>query len=130
MMVSRHFIVSLILAIVLFPVFKWLSLLVFVFGLLIDVDHYFWYVIKFRDLSLMNAYYYALDKDRSDNDVLHIFHVVEVWILVFILGFFNDVFFLLAVGLGVHLLMDFIHAIRYSMYNGRTYSLFTWMFRN
>ncbi len=132
MLISRHFIISLILAIVLFPVYKWLSLLVFVFGFLIDVDHYLWHVIISKNFSLRKAYNYSLDKNRdsSNEDVLHIFHVLEIWILVLLLGFINEIFFILALGLVAHLIMDFAECIKEGYYYARTFSLFTWIYRN
>ena len=125
--------VSLALALILFPIFKWLSLLVFVSGVLIDVDHYLWYILKFNSFSLKKAYYHSLnhaERDPINEDVLHIFHVMEIWIPIFILGFFNKIFFILSIGLVVHLLMDFIECIRNNEYYARTFSLFTWVTRN
>ena len=132
MLVSRHFIASLIIALILFPIYKWLSLLVFVFGLLIDVDHFLWYVFRFKHFSLRGAYNHSLNKENKYKyeDVLHIFHVVEIWILIFLLGFFNEIFFILSLGLVVHLLMDFIECIKNNDYYARTFSLFTWIYRN
>ena len=132
MLVSRHFIVTLILAIVLFPVYKWLSLLVFISGLLIDADHFLWYAARFKHFSLKGAYYYSLNKRREhrEEDVLHILHVIEIWILIFILGFFNEIFFILALGLAVHQFMDFYACIKNKEHYSRTFSLFTWIARN
>ena len=132
MMVSRHFIVSLILMITLFPIYKWFSLLIFIFGFLIDADHFLWYAVKYNHFSLMGAYNHSLDKARiyKNEDVLHIFHVIEVWIPVFVLAFFNEIFFISAIGLAVHQFMDFFECIKNGDYYARTFSLFTWLNRN
>ena len=54
-------------------------------SILIDVDHYFWYVIKKKDLSLTKtfpyyeniAYLIRNNKVIPDGVLLHIFHVFE-----------------------------------------------------
>ena len=77
MYLRYHFLSCVILAIILFPFFNYLSLLVFIFGFFIDVDHYLYDSIKTRNLSLINSYNLQMDKDLVRKDQLHVFHTIE-----------------------------------------------------
>ena len=108
-----HFAVSAALAAILFPFYGWYSLLVFVGGFLIDVDHYVWYAVKFRDLNVKNSYGYLVNlvkkKDTKGlEELLCVFHSVEFILLLLIASFFFKKIFLVVIGLAVHLILDFI----------------------
>ena len=117
MNLSTHFIVSLIVAIVLYPFFDYLSLVILVGGFLIDIDHFFSYIIKFKNLNIIKAYKYhhklcclksnAKIKYSLSKDV-HVFHTVEFFTLCVVLSFFSLLMFLFTLGLLIHLVMDFV----------------------
>jgi len=111
MRVKIHLIASIVLAFLIFPYFKWASFFVIVGGVLIDIDHYFIYVLKKRKYSLTDAMYYFSRKYPLKNlkKDYFIFHNIELVIILVLLGYFSDLFFLTGLGLGVHLIMDYIH---------------------
>ena len=51
-----HFIVSLIIVIFIYPEFGINSLLVFLTGFLIDIDHLLYNIFKHKDLDFINLY--------------------------------------------------------------------------
>ena len=60
------------------------SYLVFLGGLLIDVDHYLWYIIKFRKINIIKCYHF-FQKDRIKKkyrNKLLIFHSRLMGVLI------------------------------------------------
>ena len=133
MYVSRHFILTSLLAIMLFPIYKFKVLLLFVFGFFIDVDHYLHDLFKYK-VSLKKSYLMHMNKNITLKDQLHIFHVVEFWILALILTiiFYNDFTLLLFTGLIFHLSLDFIYQAYNKDYikHTRALSLTAWLIRH
>ena len=109
MELKYHFIVSLVLSILLFPFFKFNVIYIMVGGFLIDIDHYLWYILKYKNFSIKNTY--KLSKNNKILYRLHIFHLIEVLILCIILSFFSKIFLLITIGLVIHHAMDFYHMI-------------------
>src|SRR3989344_2713644 len=109
MNISMHFLVSLFISIVLFPVFGYYSLIMVIAGgVIIDIDHYFWYACKYRKFGLIRAYKFYLNKHFAEKNVLHIFHSIEFLLLCTILSFFSVIILLFTVGLIVHNILDMI----------------------
>jgi hypothetical protein len=115
-----HFIISLIPSIFLFPYIKWNVLFIIIGGILIDVDHYFYYIIRFRNLNFFSFYNYHLNhkkekyktlKDKRFKRIILIFHTIEFIFLLLILMFFNRYIFYLGVGMIIHLFFDSIQRI-------------------
>ena len=127
--ISKHFIVSCILSILLFPSYGFLSFLVFFLGFLIDIDHYLWYALKFKNFNPKNSYIFHKErKQLIEIDRLHIFHVFEFWLLILILGL---IFYIptLIIGLAIHLIMDFSD-MPITSKNLRSTSLILWLYKN
>ncbi|MBI2106435.1 hypothetical protein HYT57_00465 [Candidatus Woesearchaeota archaeon] len=127
--ISRHFIVNCILVILLLPSYGISSFLVFISGFLIDIDHYIWYALKFKDLNPKNSYIFHKERRQLiEIDRLHIFHVIEFWLLILILGI---IFYIptLIFGLVTHLIMDFSEMPLTSK-NLRSTSLILWLYKN
>ena len=80
---------------------------IFLSSFLIDFDHYAWYVIKKKDFSLRNAYYFlkGLEKEKP---VMMIFHTFEFILLILILSLFYDFFLFILIGMLFHSLLDVI----------------------
>ncbi len=121
MELKYHFIVSLVLSILLFPFFKLNAIYVMVGGFLIDVDHYIWYILKYKNFSIKNTY--KLSKNNEILYRLHIFHLIEVLIASIILLFFSKIFLLITIGLIVHYAMDFAMDFYYMKHNLRKLNL-------
>lgn len=125
---SRHFLISCILSILLFPLYGASSFLVFLSGFLIDIDHYIWYALKFRDLNLKNSYvFHKKRKQLIEIDRLHIFHVFEFWLLILIISL---IFYIptIMIGLVIHLIMDFSE-MPITSKNLRSTSLILWLYK-
>ena len=106
MNIKDHIIVSTILTIALFPTYGWLSLLVFVGGVFIDVDHYLWHIINKKTFSLKKAYYFMKHENHAERNMTLIFHNVEFWILNLVAVYFIPWLFPCFIGLASHVVMD------------------------
>ncbi|MEW6062892.1 MAG: hypothetical protein AB1571_00785 [Nanoarchaeota archaeon] len=97
---STHVITSLILAVILYPWFGLYSIAIFLVGFLMDIDHYFEYVVRTRDLSPVRAckeYYECAKRARKLKkaikvDMLHVFHTVEFLVVIAILSVYSKLF--------------------------------------
>ena len=117
MYVLPHVIFSGLLTLALYPFFGIASLLVFVGGVLIDVDHYLEYAFRTKNISPFKAYrdYMKMNKEYFDdlkNDRiptrsyhLHIFHTIELWIIMILISLFSRQYLILY-GLILHMSMD------------------------
>jgi len=126
MFVSRHIILSLFFSSALFFIFPHFGLIaisiIFLSSILIDVDHYLYYVYSKKDISLKNAYdwfisktkvYHSLSKEQKRNVKypLFLFHGIEFLILIIALSFFNKIFLYVLIGISFHYFLDFIDII-------------------
>ena len=90
---------------------------------LIDVDHWFIYILKKKDFSVNNAYTWFVEKEvkyfklslKQRNQLkkpLMIFHGIEFLVLLIILSQFSKIFIFIIIGVLFHLMMDYIDLIR------------------
>ena len=114
---------------ILFPEITLLNtLIIWAASILIDVDHYFFYVVSKKDISLRNAHKWFIEKNKKfmklsykerlnlKDQIPCIFHGIEALIVLFILSYFSSTFFYIAIGFIFHEILDFIFLI----YNGFT----------
>ncbi len=126
--ISKHFIASCILSSLLFPAYGFSSLLVFISGFLIDIDHYFWYALNFKDFNPRNSYFFHKERMQLNSiDRLHIFHVIEFWLFLLILSIVISIPTII-MGLVVHLIMDFSD-MHITSKNLRSTSLILWLYK-
>jgi len=134
MLVSRHVIFTGIFALILYPYIGFYSLIVFLSGFVFDIDHYFYYAVRKKDISLINAYSYSLERTKSgkkERDVFHSFHTVEFWILLIILSFWiHKIFLFVFIGLIFHMFFDWIAMWKEQCFGGRAWSILGWISRN
>lgn len=114
----KHFILSLILALALYPVFGLGSLFVFIGGSLIDIDHILLYFLKSGKISMKGTYDYCRSIAKTGNKrelkkTFRIFHNVEFLVILLILSTVNKIFFIISLGMISHLVMDIIYETRY-----------------
>ena len=108
-----HLLVSSILAAILYPIFQWKVLLIFVGGVLIDADHYLWYIYKYKKFNLVDSYKFYL-KNMEINDfsnvtgILLIFHTIEFLLIMVLSSFYIKFAFIFTIGLLSHYLLDLI----------------------
>ena len=99
---------SLLLALILFPFIGFASLLVFVGGFLIDVDHYVYYLLRYKKVNPLDAYRFYLSNREGFPQVLHIFHTYEILLVIFILALFSEVVAIIVLGILLHIGMDLL----------------------
>jgi hypothetical protein len=132
-----HLISCIILSLILFPFFSYYSLLIFIFGFFIDLDHYIYDVIKTKNFSLINSYKKHNNENIISKDQLHILHTIEFIIFFIIITIFSNNVYLLLISLGLllHLILDFsywIHKLenKTKINQSRAFSLIFWIKRN
>ena len=139
-----HFLSSALLAIILYQFYGYWCLAAFIGGFLIDVDHYFWYVIEKRGFNVIKCYKDMMreTKIRREKlrkvqrpvhvkyDMLHIFHVWEFWVLMFLLSLVHKFFFIIVLGMILHLVLDFYDMFKERIYGIRSVSFFYWLKRH
>jgi hypothetical protein len=92
--------------------------IIFLSSVLIDFDHYSFYVIKKKDISLKNAHKWFM----KNVQIIHSFprqkrnkiycgfyflHGIEVLVILLFLTIFSKYFFFIFIGFSFHLLLDF-----------------------
>ena len=114
---SIHLVVSIVLAVLLFPIYKISVIFIIAGGVLIDIDHYLWYTRKFKKYSLKECYKYCAYGTIKDNwkhvtGSLFIFHTAEFLLLSIVLSFYFSAAFMFTIGLLSHYALDLIWHIR------------------
>jgi len=125
MSILIHLIASIILALLLFAYFGWYSMLVFVGGVLIDVDHYLSYVIKFKIANIFKSYFYF--RKREFFGIFCVFHSLELLFVLVIISLFSKIVWLITIGLFVHYILDFIYELNLAGRLIKNWSLVLWV---
>ena len=123
---KQHIILGLIFAAVfllLFPQIGWTGFLIIILSsVLIDVDHYLFYVWYKKDYSLRNSYRWFVKKDMEFRNLSKkqkkkikffpiILHGLEALFILIILSFFSKIFLYILVGFLFHGFLDIIYLI-------------------
>jgi hypothetical protein len=126
MLVSRHIILGILLSIFLYFLFPNLGIfsisIIFLSSFLIDVDHYIYYVYKYKSLSLKKAYFFFLEikkkwiafspaEKRQYQFLILLFHGVEFLFVLAVASFFSQIMLYIFIGSAFHLLVDWIELI-------------------
>jgi len=122
---KHHIFLGTIFAAALFLIFPKIGLIGFLLiiasAVLMDADHYVYYVFKKRDLSLKNAYSWFIQKRKKyltlsrkkRNEIYteaHFFHGIEPLLILFVLGVYvSKYFYFLLIGATFHLFLDIIY---------------------
>ena len=135
MKAAVHFVASAILAASLYPIFGLKALLIFAGGFLIDIDHYLWYIYKYRNLSLSDCYgHYMIQVERNDftlnNGILLIFHTAEFLTAIAVIALFSQYVIIFSIGLLSHYLLDLIWHIAVPKRVIANHSILWWLIKN
>lgn len=131
---KQHFLYGTIFGIILWTIFSEISLLeagiVIAASVLIDVDHYIYYIFDKKDLSLKNAYALFSKEDkawkklpRKERNKMSpppfFLHGIEPLTIIALLGFYvSPLFYYIALGFIFHLILDYIELWKYAdLYN-------------
>ncbi|MBI2657432.1 hypothetical protein HYX08_01925 [Candidatus Woesearchaeota archaeon] len=128
-----HFIASLALAALLYPVLGWKAMLIFAGGVLIDIDHYLWYVYKYRKIGFFKAYrFFSKNTDARDfsnfEGILLLFHTVEFLLVSVVLSFYSRLALAFTAGLILHYGLDTIYLYRIAGRFIVNHSLIHWIY--
>mgnify|MGYP001323823256 CR=1 FL=1 len=128
----KHIIITTILVIILYPFFGLWSILAYLTGVLVDVDH-LWEYFKHTDLKNPSTYTYKnlahYYKTNDFDNILQIFHTVEFLLLLIILSFYYKVFIILTISYIIHWSMDFHFQITRNFMHHRNFSILYWLFQ-
>ncbi len=128
MYLKQHIFFGFIFAIALFLLFPKIGFLgfsiIFLSSVLIDIDHYIYYIYEKKDFNLKNAYkcFIQIDsycralpwKQRTNlKGQFYIFHGVELLLLLILLSFFFNFFIFIFTGFAFHLLLDLLDQTTY-----------------
>jgi len=107
---TQHIIMGLVVSLLLYPIYGIKVLIIFISNLLIDSDHYLWYIFRMKSLNLFKAFKFFKNKKLrlKYKKILHIFHTIEFLIVIIILSFYYEFFFLVLIGVVIHLILDVI----------------------
>lgn len=96
----------------------------FCFASFLDVDHYIYYILKFRNLHIGKAIKYFESHKHIERFCLCIFHTVEFFILFVLLTYFSRSFFLYACFIGIlsHYILDIAQGLYYKRMHYRWWS--------
>ena len=129
-----HIAVSGILAAVFYPAYGINSFFIIAGGVLIDIDHYLWYILKFKRYGLKECYEYCAKGTMKDNwkhviGSLFVFHNVEFLMLSVALSFYFSQALMFTIGLLSHYILDLIWHIRGIKKPTHALSFIIWLIR-
>ncbi len=122
MLPQTHLLLGIIFVAVIFLIFPSVGIMnaaiILAASVLIDIDHYFYYIYKIKKLSPIKAYEWyrghhkkckAIPKEKKSE--IHfgtcVLHGIEILILLFALGFFvSNIFYFILIGFTFHLITD------------------------
>lgn len=129
MLVKYHVLLGFLFSLILFFIFPEINyfevLIIFLSSVLIDVDHYLYYIFKNKSLNLKKAFNYFKDKRtkmlklsrKQRNKVPTIpccLHGIEILIILFLLNLFvSKIFLFILIGFSFHLVLDLIEQFYY-----------------
>jgi len=111
MMPEKHFILTALLCLVLFPFIGWNIIIVLFSAVLIDIDHYIAYIIsekKFNVFKAFKKYSRRGIEIEEAYEIPFIFHTIEFNSLLFIFSFFIPVLRFILLGILIHCVEDAI----------------------
>ena len=130
-----HFSVSAVLAAVLYPAFGWKALFAIAGGVLIDIDHYLWYICKYKNFSMFKAYKLFIknietNKYTNVTGILLVFHTIEFLLIMAFLSFYFKSALAFTIGLSSHYILDFIFLYFAAKRFIVNHSIVNWIFKN
>lgn len=130
-----HLLVSLILAAALYSIFNWQVIFIIIGGVLVDIDHYFWYIFKYKKFNMLDCYRWFTTDNVKNNykDVtgeLLIFHTIEFLLATVLLSFYIEFALLFLIGLLTHYFLDLIAYYFTANHFILNHSVISWIVKN
>lgn len=107
------------------------TIVFFLSMILIDVDHYFDFVIVCKRFGIRDMFrFHNLVWQKKEKVYgLSLFHTVEIFLLLFILGFWSHYFWLILFGFSVHLIFDLYYLYTHNSLLNRAFSIIEYIIR-
>ena len=131
MLPKYHLITSLVI-LLFYPFFNEGVFVISIANLLVDLDHYPFYVYLFKKRSIKKAYEIIKEKRNKliYQDMLYVFHTFEFSFILILNALNSEFFMLVAIGVMIHMVTDFADVIKNNRYKSRTLSVISWFLRN
>lgn len=122
--IQEHFIIGFIVSFTLYFFFGYNVIILFLSNILLDIDHYLNYIIKFRSFNLIKSYNNSKNENKT---TLCIFHTIEFIAIIYFLSiYFNFVYYIL-LGSLLHIMTDSLdHLIKFKNVCARYPSIIIW----
>jgi hypothetical protein len=134
MTLKQHLVITGVAVAALTPVLDAAKLALFaVGGVLIDVDHYLLYIQRKRNFSVKGMFLYFEELQPIQGSIpyvgLCVFHTIDFFILLAVLGHFYPIIYSLLAGCLYHFFFDLIHLRRHQIIRIRAYFLLEHLIR-
>ena len=103
------------------------SIIVFFASVFIDVDHYLFYIQKYKNWSLKKAYDWHKKLPKNHKPIMHLFHTIEFLTLILILSFVSNFFVFILSGMLFHSGFDIIDLSTRKDLSNREFSLIRYL---
>jgi len=126
MKIRHHFLITGAICLFIYPQVGLLNVLVaMAFGVLVDVDHYLYYIIKFKSFDIKKSMnYFSNIKDASH--ILLPFHWVEWCVVLLVLSLYFEIATYALLGYTIHISLDYLQMKFRKKKDGRNLSLLGW----
>lgn len=130
MLPKHHFLLGLVFVIVLvlfFDITYFQAFIILASSILIDADHYLFYINKKKDYSLIKAYYWFKNLPKDHKPILQLFHTIEFMIFLAVLSYSSYYALLVLLGVLFHSLIDICYMIAKKRFNTREFSIIKYL---
>ena len=121
MLPKWHILFGALVSIILYLFFNltlYQTLIVFLSSIVVDFDHYLYYIFKYKKIGIREAYncfskkrekWISLKPEEREKykRYIFIFHGVEFWIILIFFFFINKFFLWILIGITLHMILDF-----------------------
>lgn len=97
--------------------------LIFLASVFIDVDHYIWLLKRNKTFSLKKSYDWYKALPHNHKPIMHIFHTIEFFVVIFLLSYLWQGFLFILIGLLFHNFLDIIQMVYDNELSGREFIL-------
>ncbi|MDD5086959.1 MAG: hypothetical protein PHV16_04365 [Candidatus Nanoarchaeia archaeon] len=125
MLIQYHILFGFIICFFLYPVYGTNIVIIFLASILIDVDHYIFYIVNQKSFNIKKAHEFFV---LSESTFILPFHTAEFLVALLFLSLFHSFFFFVLFGVVLHFILDITDETRFD-YIGRFPSLIWYLAR-
>lgn len=107
------------------------AIIFFISFIFIDIDHYFLFIYRNKKFGIrkMFKYFDYLWENRKNIYEMCVFHTVEFFLILFILGYWRREFWIILAAFFLHLLFDVYHLYKHDVIFTRAFSVVEYFIR-